>query len=672
MERRSRRQQDLTKILIMLIAFLSVVLIGVICVAVDSNPPDDTQPTDADSPSSSATTQSPTTTARPTDPIVLTVTPLTDTAQGTILERITFIGTADPAEPVTVNGKAVSRNADGSFRVEVPLTVGKNDIVFAHKDQTEQFSVERRYVVEFYTPDDAQDYNSGATVHFGVSARVGSTVTAEFNGKTVTLKKAANQQGSGTAEGFQLFTGEYKLTNTNTSDLDLGAVTFTAVCDGITETCVSGPIRCLKTTEIKASDPSVTPSYGNYMDVGSGYIAEVVIYAAETFYGKTGDDYSHPTNNYLPLGTVDYCSTNAGQYLTLRCGRRIYTSKKNTPSNTKTKVADCYVGKLPDHNELGFVSMETVGHHTVLTLDSMWKAPFYFDLLPQEYLRPNGGSDRSYEIVSFTATYIDITFCYATEFEGTVQIPEENPIFKSAELIRNESDCILRLHLKKTGGFYGWDCYYNDQDQLCFRFLNPAKVTAADNAYGADLTGVTVMIDVGHGGSDGGATGTDAAGTRWSESGRNMDLAYALRDELQSMGATVVFNREGKVTLTVDERIQILKNAAPDICIAIHHNSISGYPNINGFETYHFNAFSQLAAKKIYERTNASGVYKRCALAWHNYYVARQTCCPVVLTENGFMSNLDDLNGALDPAVIAVKAKAMAQGVADYFLLINQ
>ena len=157
---------------------------------------------------------------------------------------------------------------------------------------------------------------------------------------------------------------------------------------------------------------------------------------------------------------------------------------------------------------------------------------------------------------------MDITFCYATVFNGTVTIPENNPLFKSAQLTQNGADCTLRLYLKKTGAFFGWDAYYNENDQLCFSFLEPAAVSKADNAYGVDLTGVTVMIDVGHGGVDGGATGTDEEGTRWSESGRNMDLAYALRDELESIGATVIFNREGKVTLTVDERIQILKNAA--------------------------------------------------------------------------------------------------------------
>ena len=661
--------------LIALVVALAILLVVVICIAVSTHEPQGPQNPDGTTASDSTSQSQPT--QGTTQFIGLTVQPSVADGGATTQETLVLTGTSDPAASLTVNGAEVPRKEDGSFTWQVALTVGENEIVIAHKQETVRYQVQRRYVVESFAPAGDQTYGSGATIRFEVAARDGSQVTAEFNGKKITLEKSDIQLGSGVPEGFAVYIGEYKLTNTNTSDLDLGVVTYTAQCEGITEVCTSGKIICQKTTNILASDPSVTPAYGDYIDVGSGYIVEIVGYAAETFDGDTKDDYSHPTNNYLPKGTVDYCSTQLTQngklkYVLLRCGRRVYVDKKNTPATDRTQVADCYIGKLPDHNEIGFVSMQQVGNHTVLTLDCLWKAPFLFDILPQSYAYPDAGANRSYEITSFTATHIDITLCYTTKFTGTVQIPEGNPLFKSAELIQNESDCILRLHLKKTGGFYGWDCYYNEAGQLCFEFLNPAKVTAADNAYGVSLSGVTIMIDVGHGGVDGGATGTDAEGTRWSESGRNMDLAYALRTELESMGATVIFNREGKVTLTVDERLLILKNAKPDYCIAVHHNSIAGYPDINGFGAYYYSPFSKLAAEQVYLNTKETDVYKSSLLTWHNYYVARMSTCPVVLTENGYMTNLYDLNNTLNSEVIQKKAVAMAQGIADYFLLINK
>ena len=66
-----------------------------------------------------------------------------------------------------------------------------------------------------------------------------------------------------------------------------------------------------------------------------------------------------------------------------------------------------------------------------------------------------------------------------------------------------------------------------------------------------------------------------------------------------------------------------------------------------------------------------SGVYSygnRNKLSWHYYFVGRMTDCPVVLTENGFMTNRRDYNGILSTEVNRQKAKAIAQGTADYFL----
>ena len=440
-----------------------------------------------------------------------------------------------------------------------------------------------------------------------------------------------------------------------------------------------------------APKPPVTPSGGNYENVGSGYIAEVIQVNVESFDGDTYDDYSHPTNNYLPEGTVDYCAKelvygSGLKYVKLRSGHRVYYDKKVYPHASEPyarMVAEVkqYAGTLPDHNEIGVVSLETVGRHSVLTLDTMWKAPFYFETNQSGYANPKGGKERDYAVSSNNATYVDITFCYATEFEGSVSIPGDHPLFKSAEVIKNESDHTLRLHLRKRGSLYGWHAYYNDQDQLCFQFLNPVKVTAAENKYGADLTGTTIMIDVGHGGVDGGAVAKDAEGKTWDEAELNLLLANALKAELESVGATVVMNRYGDDRIDVNERQRDLLKKSPDICIAIHQNSTSDNTT-RRFDCFYYTSWSQLLAKNIYERTKESGVYSYLKkdvlqsgtrLRWSaNYFMCRQTLCPVVLTENGYMSNPEDLAAMIDPVKVEIKATAIAHGVADYFLAINK
>ena len=426
----------------------------------------------------------------------------------------------------------------------------------------------------------------------------------------------------------------------------------------------------------------VTPSGGNYINVGSGYIVEVIQANVETFTGTTADDYSHPTNNYLPAGTVDYCKQDfvygsSTKYVLMRSGHRVYFEKKVYPFDKEPisrLVAEVkqYAGTLPDHNEIGVVSLQTVGRHSVLTLECLWKAPFYFKTNQSGYANPNGGKDRDYAVASNNATYVDITFCYATVFTGNVSIPADHPLFKSAEVIKNESDYTLRLHLRKAGSLYGWHAYYNENDQLCFQFLNPAKASVADNKYGADLTGVTVMIDVGHGGIDGGAVGTDATGKEWDEAELNLILANALKAELESVGATVILNRSGDTIININDRLKDLMNTSPDVCVAIHQNSYNS-AKVGGFDSMYFTPWSQLLAKNVYNYTKDSGIYPKTWLKWSvNYFMMRQTVCPTILTENGYMSNANDLAGMFDPITVQNKAIAIAHGVADYFLAINK
>ena len=450
----------------------------------------------------------------------------------------------------------------------------------------------------------------------------------------------------------------------------------------------------------------VTPSGGNYINVGSGYIAEVIQANVETFTGITYDDYSHPTNNYLPEGTVDYCDKelvygNSTKYVKLRSGQRVYLEKKVYPFETEpvtrlTPEVKQYAGNLPDHNEIGVVSLETVGRHSILTLDCLWKAPFYFKTNQSGYANPNGGSERDYAVASNNATYVDITFCYTTVFTGNVSIPANHPLFKSAEVIKNESDYTLRLYLRKAGSLYGWHAYYNDNDQLCFQFLNPAKATAADNKYGADLSGVTVMIDVGHGGIDGGAVAYRCANCNlcWTdkkklaskkycptcnqevqmheEADLNLSLANALKAELESVGANVILNRSDDRPININDRLKDLMDTAPDICVAIHQNSYSS-AKVGGFDSMYYTPWSQLLAKNIREYTKESSVYTKTHLKWSvGYFMMRQTVCPTILTENGYVSNADDLAAMVDPVKVETKAIAMAHGVADYFLAINK
>ena len=596
----------------------------------------------------------------------------TKTNVTTTENHYTFSGKSNTKDPVTLNGKEVSLTDDGIFSVTVELKEGKNTFTFIHKEKSYVYTVNYRYIIlKSYSPSSAQTYKSGSTLAVSATARKGSTVTATFNGTTITLKEySAQNETNQKSEVFTDFIGAFKLPST-TQNKNLGKISFKATLNGKTETFCSGNITCKK-AEIQVNyNPNAAPLGGKYINVGTGKITEIIAYEAETFDAKSTNDWSRPTNNYLPKGTVDYSASGyvyyqsgstKKEYAVLRCGKQVYTSKKNIPTNETVKIVKEYAGTLPDHNEINISSFKTEGNHTVLTLDTMWKAPFYFDILPQSYANP---SKQDYSISAVTYQYIDITFCYATVLTGNINIPKTNPIFSSAKIVKNKSDYTLRLYLREKGGFYGWDAHYNSNGQLVFEFLNPARVKKASNSYGVDLTGVKILIDVGHGGKDPGAVGV--GGTSYSEANRNLVLANKIKAQLQSIGATVYMTRTSNTTSSNDDKIKKLKSLKPDFCIAIHHDS-STSSSPNGFGAFYSQPFSKKAAELVYSYTKATGLYKSSKLSWHYYYMARSSYCPVVLTENGFISNTYDYQNMISDSALNKKAIAISRGIADYFL----
>ncbi len=566
-------------------------------------------------------------------------------------------GTSDPAHPLTMDGKEVSRNSDGSFAVEVDLNVGDNRFSFLHKGKTSVCKIHYHYVViNAYYPYQKQSLESGSSFSVVVSARDGSTATATFNGDTISLKKASSQEN--TSEEFVNYSGSFTLPKGNDRDLNLGRVKFTATYNNVTEVYSSGEIVCKEDLTV----------------AGKSYIAEVVAHAAETFNGNTVDDLSSPLNSYLPKGTVDYCTSgmaydaeSKNYYYNLRCGLRVYVDKKNAPETNRVAVTNRYRGELPDHNEVNVASFTDNGKHSVLTLDMLYRAPFQVDLNPQAYQNP---ATQNYLISSATYSQVDILFYYATSFTGEINIPADHKVFRAAEVINNNNGShTLRLYLKNQGQFYGWECDYNAAGQLCFYFLNPAKTADAQNAYGIDLSGVTVLIDAGHGGRDGGAPGLNPS--VHPEAERNLALANKIKAELESIGATVVMTRSANNEVSSDERCRILRQVKPDYCISIHHNS-SASMKPSGFGAYHFGPNSSHAARLVYNRTVQSNIYTKTSFEWHYFYLARMTTCPVVLTENGFISNSTDYAGISNDAVNVAKAQAITRGIVDYFYGIRQ
>ncbi len=599
--------------------------------------------------------------------ISLSVTNPTKTDITVNTPKFTFRGSGDPAHPFIFNGEDIPLDEEGLFSVTVPLEEGANSFKLVHKDKTLNYTVRyKKIIIKSVYPSSAVTVESGDKLTVSVVALKDSTVTATFNSKKARLYPVDSDEEDPLSE-YATYVGSVE-TPVNTENLkSYGNIRFSVTSPSGTASVSSGTVK-VRTFDISRYDGgNGYPADSIYKNVGKTLVAEVICDSAETFSGNDTADTSRPTNNYLPKGTVDYCSPYTRQYYTgtqtvtlhtLRYGNQLYEKTKNSGTNIKV-----YEGTLPDTNTVALSSVTQEGHHTLMTFDVGWKAPFRFDLLPQSYLS-SGKDNVNYKVNAVTFEYVEIVFCYADSLSFDLDL-SSHPVFSRYELETRSYDSVLRLYLKEKGKFYGWSAVYNDAGQLEFRFLCPVTLSVAENEYGYSLDGVTVLIDAGHGGRDQGAAGF-VSGV--NESQLNLKLALELKKQLKALGATVIMTRSDNSYIEVVDRMSAVQQGRPDYAISIHRNAASA-SSPNGFISYYFNPFSASAAEDIYEATSAADIYNASiweGVKWHYFFLCRNTECPVVLTENGFITNRVDYGIMTDKNEEC--AKALTDGIMKYFI----
>lgn len=164
--------------------------------------------------------------------------------------------------------------------------------------------------------------------------------------------------------------------------------------------------------------------------------------------------------------------------------------------------------------------------------------------------------------------------------------------------------------------------------------------------------GVTIVIDPGHGGADGGVVG---ASTGTKESDINLSISKYLAEYFKKNGYNAVLTRtdsgsvEGGVKYSkrgdMAARRDIVNKHSPDLVISVHCNS---YPRqiVSGAQVfYSANAtlgknFADCVQGYFNEVLNA----KARSSAVGDYYILNCTEYPSILCECGFLSNPEEEN----------------------------
>ncbi|NMD70133.1 N-acetylmuramoyl-L-alanine amidase [Bacillus sp. DNRA2] len=176
---------------------------------------------------------------------------------------------------------------------------------------------------------------------------------------------------------------------------------------------------------------------------------------------------------------------------------------------------------------------------------------------------------------------------------------------------------------------------------------------------------VKIFIDPGHGGSDSGAVGNGL-----QEKNLTLQIASGVRHILENeyVGVSVLMSRTGDQTVSLSQRTNAANSWGADYYLSIHINSGGGtgfesyiYPGVGAPTTTYRNAIHDEVLKVV----NFVDRGKKSA----DFHVLRESNMDAVLTENGFIDNINDATKLRSASFIDALARGHANGLARAFNL---
>jgi N-acetylmuramoyl-L-alanine amidase len=231
------------------------------------------------------------------------------------------------------------------------------------------------------------------------------------------------------------------------------------------------------------------------------------------------------------------------------------------------------------------------------------------------------------------------------------------------------------VNAQDLGGTGMWALNYDTADDELWN-----KIEAEFTAPPADLAGVKICVDPGHGGSDPGAVGP----TLLEEADVNLAVGLMLRDALEAREASLYMTRTTDTTVTLTARTDYANSIPADRFESVHHNA-SGTPSANytGVHIYDNGTGScpasadskDMAGKTALRLETVMGldvVSSNCSTPIHgvhgdDFYVLHYTAMPAMLTEASFISNPDEEALLRTDVRRCTETGAIAKGVEDHY-----
>ena len=266
----------------------------------------------------------------------------------------------------------------------------------------------------------------------------------------------------------------------------------------------------------------------------------------------------------------------------------------------------------------------------------------------------------------FDGNVLTVSFGMHTEVPPlTLPANLAGTIFSSVSSGMNDETPYYAFTLRDDAKLEG---HYIDYENGELRLhLKKRKTLAAGNL---PLTGITIVVDAGHGGDEYGAIGPLGRGL--AEKDINLINSNILSGRLSALGATVYTTRGADISVPVQQRVDLSREVKPDLFISLHVNSVAettNASNIRGFTVWYRNPGSVDLSRTIldimYDVNPATNRHRNINQA--NFFICRPQWAPSVILEASFIINIDDFVWLIDPIMQEKMADAAVAAIMEYF-----
>jgi len=313
----------------------------------------------------------------------------------------------------------------------------------------------------------------------------------------------------------------------------------------------------------------------------------------------------------------------------------------------KIKLSEFHYGWLPKEN---FVADSSLSIHSFY-LTNDWRV--YGD---DRYDYVTIGLDgklpyRSIQEINPSRIVVDI-FGATSNTNWITQLSTAKEI-KNAYYIQLEDDVFRVIIELKHPQHWGYSISYGNNKLIIRVKRQPANLA---------LSRLKVAIDAGHGGENIGETGRRSG---IEEKTYTLKIASELEKALKNENAAVFMTREKDTSISMIERVLMVRAQEPDLLISIHLNS-SDVDTVRGASTYYryigFRPLSQFILKRLQElkleEYGNTGSF--------NFGLNGPTDYPNCLVEVAFLSNRSDEKKILDAGFRKVVAVKIVAGIKDW------